>query len=467
MKISKATQSEPTILRTRALAAAIALALLAGAASAADLGRTNPSIPEALQRDYWESFEPRGPRAASVARPPESGVRYFKVGKITSDDPDALGALPSLQENTEVNLDQLARELFLYNRNPSHRATLFFDPVDEGGNVRVEVTRTRAYGAAIFANNSGSENELGRSRTGVSVWHDDLYGARLSYTVLTSPLHAQKMNQRSLTVSAPLPSTGDEFTYSWSDGYIALGSALDAFQIVGKTKSSSACYNRYFNQSLYGYSRASLCLDNKLSDNVVLFSGTDVGNRVKTTPLTLSVSHDSARYGFIARLSKNLPGYGDGSRDAYLASRYLASDKWTSWWAQGYLRDTYYQAELEMGGSPNSLVPLEQFGIGGARSIRGMDEKAIQGDKVMRLSLDALYPMGDNWQAKVFTDLGEVRKNNLLAGEKATQRAWGMGVGLSYTDKQLAVTTSWARAYSDVAGIKRSPRLHLEANLRY
>jgi hemolysin activation/secretion protein len=101
-----------------------------------------------------------------------------------------------------------------------------------------------------------------------------------------------------------------------------------------------------------------------------------------------------------------------------------------------------FQLRLAMNGqwTQDMLVPGEQFGVGGADSVRGFLEREISDDKGYRVSAEVYSPdfggktgiSGARLRGLVFFDAGHVSRNEPAPSETFSQGIASYGVGLRF-----------------------------------
>jgi len=128
------------------------------------------------------------------------------------------------------------------------------------------------------------------------------------------------------------------------------------------------------------------------------------------------------------------------------------------------------------------LLPSEELGLGGWQTVRGYDERVINGDKGWFASTELRTPpislvsplvrwvsgankkngfrMNDQFQALVFFDVGYTRLNNVQEGELESQRLASWGVGCRYTiNPYLAFRFDYGFQMHDSGASKVTPDL--------
>ena len=90
------------------------------------------------------------------------------------------------------------------------------------------------------------------------------------------------------------------------------------------------------------------------------------------------------------------------------------------------------------------LVPSNEFGLGGALSVRGYDERIVNGDDGVSGQLELRTPprhlldqIPDSTQALIFLDAGRAWQHNLLPGETDNTLS-SVGPGLRMTNSSRA-----------------------------
>ncbi|GBG14347.1 uncharacterized protein NMK_1946 [Novimethylophilus kurashikiensis] len=86
--------------------------------------------------------------------------------------------------------------------------------------------------------------------------------------------------------------------------------------------------------------------------------------------------------------------------------------------------------------TPNALPAGEQFGLGGASSVRGYSERAVAQDSGYSATAEISHalPVGPRWVGRVFADIGEGYRNKALPGEVSHDKLASVGAGVTYGD---------------------------------
>ncbi len=139
--------------------------------------------------------------------------------------------------------------------------------------------------------------------------------------------------------------------------------------------------------------------------------------------------------------------------------------KFFSWRGQGqWLRqlapDSLFLIKGDVQISGDSLVPLEQFGLGGQLSVRGYRQDALLSDSGALLSAEFRLPilrakkLGGVLQLTPFLDIGTAW--NVDGNNPTTNTLVGTGLGLLWKQSNFSVRVDWGIPLVKLEGEKRS-----------
>jgi hemolysin activation/secretion protein len=125
----------------------------------------------------------------------------------------------------------------------------------------------------------------------------------------------------------------------------------------------------------------------------------------------------------------------------------------------------------------DALPSGDQFGIGGASSVRGYEERALSNDSGVTATLETYTPEvaqhfgwnGISLRGLLFGDYGRVTRNLALPGEMQQAELAGAGMGMRLDiGKTASVKLDVARAIRDGGGAKEGDvRAHVVATVSY
>ena len=128
--------------------------------------------------------------------------------------------------------------------------------------------------------------------------------------------------------------------------------------------------------------------------------------------------------------------------------------------------------------SPDALISGEQFGLGGANSVRGVGERPLAGDSGVLLSTEITTPeLVPGLRALGFIDSGWLSNRNPNGNPKpATDSLSSAGVGLRYSLPSITMSADFGRViggstlpYVPGSGIPQAgdQKLHLNLSAKF
>lgn len=372
-------------------------------------------------------------------------IRPGKVrvtGNAAYSEANIRSQLPALQDNTLPNQGDLSRQLFLANDNPSRNIQINFAPGNEPGMMDVElaVRELNPLRYGITLDTTGNQ-QTGYYRLGGIIHHSNLWDkshlAALSF--VTSPEKSDQVQQLGLFYQVPLANMGDSVTVSASHSSVNNGLVAGAFDISGQGESVGVHYQRNLARDFFNKHVLDAGFDYRAYKNTINFFGINLGVDVDERPLSLAYqfSHSDAALEWGAGIGYvgNLTGGSRNDNATYAASRVGASANWdllrfnaNAKWRMP--SDWIVSAILDGQASDKPLIAGEQYGIGGARSVRGYEEREITGDSGERLSVEVSTPrIAEAHRFVAFVDNASMRRNNPQVGELASKNITGYGIG--------------------------------------
>jgi hemolysin activation/secretion protein len=382
-------------------------------------------------------------------------------------------SLPTLRKGKVPNLLDIDTNTVLFNENPAQTVKVVFQPGPKNGTVdalvRIDDQPKSRWNANL--NNTGRPN-TGLYRAAINfqnanlTGHDDVLGLRAQ----ASPSRLQDTLSFGAMYKRPIYSqlSALEFSANYSDSKnISSSTAAGDLTMSGKGMSVGTKYHWYLPRVGEGKRQVSLGWDfQKFLNDCSLgeFGSAGCGTAaasVQTQPLSIAYSIQSlGEYSGNISFSKNAFATGaDGSASAFESVRPGANPSYS------ILRGSYTATVLQPDGSsvtwrmaaqatPDGLVPGEQFGLGGASTVRGYQEREVVGDQGFNASLEWNFRSKtvDEWlrtnvqssrtinatfavfadYGQVSNQLGTVCQNNSIA---CSLGSVGVGVVLSSSNK--------------------------------
>ncbi|SFU77101.1 ShlB/FhaC/HecB family hemolysin secretion/activation protein [Pseudoduganella namucuonensis] len=418
-----------------------------------------------------------------------------KIGRVNVkgnqhfDEANVRRALPDLREGITPDLRQVSAGLRLANDNPARKIALKLQSSDTDGEVDagLEVTDENPWKAMLNADNTGTDS-TGKTHLGFILQHANLWGldhvATLQYT--TTAEKPGRVKVYGVGYHIPLYGLGDAIdlfgSYSNVDSGTITAGVFD-LAVSGKGAVYGARYTHNLPKSGNIDSRVVYGVDYKAFKNSVVLLGQELGNDVTVHPLSvnyvLNWSQGVTEAGASATLLYNISGGSRGGQDDFTRARVGAKAGYSALRLSGSYGRTLpkdWQLRLIANAqySPDALIPGEQFGAGGAGSVRGFGEREISNDSGVGANAELYTPNlcgGGNWQCRAlaFYDTAYVKRNHALAGELTSTSIGSVGLGLrlllsTYINLQLDYGHV---VHAGATGRDGANRLHVRLGLSY
>lgn len=403
-----------------------------------------------------------------------AGNRHFVEANV-------LRSLPSLRPGATPNLRDLARNQAHVNDHPAKRVQVNLrqgkapDTVD--ADVRVEDSDPLHFFGSL--NNSGSGTS-GRWRLGLGASHANLFDRDHAVTATwsTSPGHTSEIQQYGIHYRAPFYGLGGTLSAYYTRSDSNSGTVAEFFQVSGRGQFAGLRWTQRFAPIGAWSHAADVGLEDRLFDNNVTFNGAPIGVDVRSRPLLLRHEGQLAGAGYqvghALELAHNLRGGRANSAAAYAGNRAGGERDWNAirltlqaatdfsgWVASARLRGQW---------TGDALVAGEQFGLGGAQGLRGLEEREGTGDRGHLATLELTTPqLAEGLRALAFMDTGRAHLRAAGGAAAATAHATSFGVGVRWQwRRQLSVSMDWARVASAGGGLRTGDgRLHASLALRF
>jgi hemolysin activation/secretion protein len=424
-----------------------------------------------------------------VALPPQAlgeGVTLevvrFTIGRVSIEGLKALdeanirASMPELKEGESPNFRTLAVQTAIANDNQGKQVqvTLSESDVPDRIDAVVKVQETKPWALAVALSNAGS-SATGRDRLTVAGSHHNLFNRDHQFTgaYTTAPSRASDVQQIGLSYQVPFYALGGTLGASYTHSDVV--GDFGAFNSRGAGRTWGVNYTHHLPPEGGYRAFLGLSLEDKVF-NAAEVAGLTVGQRKRSRPIALSYSarreSDASYWSYRNELAFNTGGGSGNSASAYASenqpgSNRIDSNRWRALRGSGQ-----YTASLEQGWfwglrgqwqwSPDALISGEQFGVGGASTVRGMGERVLSSDSGGLLSLEITSaPLAPGLRLSGFVDaawLSNRRPNG--SNRLASDRVASAGFGLRYALPKVQLQLGWARVMS---GSTLSPAFNSEA----
>lgn len=476
-----------TLLPAETAQAAVA-GFLGGDRNISDLDKASEALKQAFVDAGYPVVQVYAPEQTVTSGQIKLRVIEGKVSKVTVagneayDEANIRASLPPLQEGAAPNAAQIVSAIVLANENPAKQVAVNFQSGSNSGDVDavINVTEDRVEKFTINYDNSGTE-ATGFNRLGVTYQNANIGNLdhMLTVGINTTLEHLWPLHRDiNLIAGYRIPfyeyGLSLDLIGSYSDSRTTTGMPGGGGELIFTGRGTYAGVR--LNQALpsVGELRHKVVygIDYKDFANKCDTGGTATDcNTVTARPVSIAYVAQMATQEFQAGLNLsynfNFAGGMHGSQDHYEAARSDAPRHWDAWRGSAFVavplpEDFIFRASASFQEASKKLVPSEQFGIGGASSVRGYAERAVAGDHGFVANLELYSPdfgsfLDENIKARglVFLDHGSVR-NNEDSAMPVDLKSIGLGLRLNY-GKDLSFKADVGFSLSEAAERNGSP----------
>lgn len=420
------------------------------------------------------------------------------TGQQQFSEDNVRASLPALETGTTPNLKRIDAQIQIANENPSKKVQVLLQPGQRSGEAqaRVSVTERPVQQGLVALDNTGNSN-TGRLRASLGWQHANVAGRDhvLSAQFMFSPDEPRSV--RVLSAAYRVPFYAQQMVVdayaAWSDvdGGVTATVAGD-LQFTGEGRLFGVRAGRYLARMGEWDQRVSLGLDQRDYRNSCEIAGLPpgacgpAGESVSVQPLWAEYTVQRSLplpFGASVSLHHNLQlGGGHADDERFEAVRPGAKPRYTSvrlaafgalpvgesWQLQG-------RANVQL--TDDALVPSEQFGIGGAATVRGYSERELAGDRGASASLELVGPdlaedlgMAGSLRLSAFADAGAVhnRLDTPCRDTRSRCSIASMGAGARLTAGRFGARLHVAQALKDAVRTERSDiRGHFSLSYAY
>jgi hemolysin activation/secretion protein len=409
----------------------------------------------------------------------EFSIVNFKVDDIETSSTtyfshqNVIDSIPLLKSNESPNTQRLAQQIKVANHHNNKDISVVFKQSKKPDKIdaSIDINESKPYQLALLANNTGSK-DTGKARTTIALQHTNLFdldhSANFSYT--TSPNHTSDVSQYGLSYALPLYNQSSWLStyYAYSDvdsGQVTVtGGSLD---VSGSGEMFGIHYLHYF-QPIKSYEHdIDIGFDNRLFTNTANLSIEnnnigDISPDIRSTPITIAykgnITINDTYIGHHLVWSKNL-GLGSlNDASAYQEMAFSTGQSLDEQWqviryglfANKSINGWLARASLKGQYADEALISGEQFGLGGAYSIRGYEEREISSDIGNSINIEIYTPKWKNTNLLAFYDYGSSKNHDALPAIKNDWILSSVGVGLRWQyETQIQASLDLAHTLRD------------------
>ncbi len=435
-----------------------------------------------------------------LARIEVSGNAHFSTANI-------LASLPGLKTGETPRVREIDEQIQLANESPVKSVQVLLKPGEAPGAIDADVSvRERPTQRVNLKLDNTGNASTGRWRSALGWMDGDFLGRDqiLGLELQLAPEHPSELVVASASLRVPLYEHSMAFDAyaAWYD--VTAGTTATAagdLDFAGRGHIVGARLSKYLPRIGNADQRLMLGLEDRVYDNSCSIAGLpegacgSAGASVEVQPLTVQYFGQNAsgtggqltqNWGLAASLNLGLAGsradaasvqaVRPGARHHYtvLRGNYGGLYTFTNGTGQESLGSLNLRAAAQY--TSDALVPGEQFGLGGASSVRGYAEREISGDRGLQATLEymspALFatvsPALAQLRAVAFADAGwaQNRLDTPCAPGRTLCKLASLGAGLRFAHQDFQARLDWGHALRSGSTTRRGDdRVHVSVSL--
>lgn len=394
-------------------------------------------------------------------------------------------SLPHFVEGGVLNTTDLSVDIRIANESPSKKATPRLQVGDEAQMIDalVQIADEKSWSAGAVLDNSGVDLP-GRTHVTAQYQNSNLFGLDhvLSLQYTTSTEHPSDIKVYGAGYHVPLYANGDslDFYGSYSDvnaGSISVG-VVD-FAVSGAGTVFGARFTHTLPQLDTYNSQLVAGIDRKAFRNIMNTEDRQLGGDVTVDPLSVSYTGQwvlaSGNANIYLTTVHNVPGGSQGGDANFVAARAGAKPNYSLVRYGGGLtrtlpREWLVRVAVNGQATHDALIPGEQFGVGGAASVRGLQERELINDAGIAATAEIYTPdlcaslprKSTHCNVLGFVDDGYLSRNEALSGEVSHDSVSSAGLGLRLTQgRTLSLQMDYGQVFNTSDSLlKGNRRLH-------
>lgn len=441
-----------TVVPTREIEAAV-YDFLGPDRDAADVEKARAALENLYQKRGYPTVTVQIPRqaAGSIVRiaVTERRIERVRVTHARYFEPDAVrqGA-PSLAPGTVPNVNAVQRDMLALNRRPGLAVTPELRPGQEPDTMDVDLHVTDEFPlhGSLELNNRSTADTTPLRLVG-SIGYDNLWqrGDSIGLFFQVAAENTADALVYSATYTFRIPGTSLSLVASYlkSDSNVV---AVGGTDVIGKGQIAGLRLMVPLPGGGGLTHNLAVGVDYKDFAQVLTLSGE--GNRVPLTYVPITIAYNAtwtdekSHTELTAAAVMGTPGFGS-STASFNENRAFASPGFM--YLRGAISHTrdlpwgmQFWARLQGQGTTDSLVPNEQFAVGGADTVRGYLEAEVLGDNAGALQIElrspsfatAISPRVNELRVHIFADAGATSLNQPLPDQRRTYGLSSIGFGV-------------------------------------
>jgi hemolysin activation/secretion protein len=451
-----------------------------------------------------KAFHARGYKLISIALKEQElnhGVVHLTVvptriaqvvvtGNTTFNEHNIRRSLPALRTGETPDMDALSSSLKFANEHPAKKITMKLKSGDNPNEVdaMLDVAEDNPWKLTVSLDNAG-QKQTGETNVSVALAHSNLWGldhlASVQYATT-----AEKPKQISVyggSYHIPFYDSRNSLDFYGNYSDVDSGTVVSGllnFGITGKGTIFGTRYNMRLSDNKDSEAKLVLGLDVKKFKSAVLVSGFDLGGEIVVRPLSINYLNQwtaiNGLMSFSLTASQNIGGANNGKQEDFSKARIGAKAnfgvlRYALSYSRAFDSDMQIRAVINGQYASGALIPGEQFGAGGASSVRGFSERVISNDIGTLLNAELYSPnfCKENiaWTCRMlgFYDAAHAKRNKALPGEVESEVISSIGVGWRFSfGSNAAFQIDYGHVLKENKfASKEKNRLHARVNFSY
>ncbi|MEX2482254.1 MAG: ShlB/FhaC/HecB family hemolysin secretion/activation protein, partial [Gammaproteobacteria bacterium] len=401
-------------------------------------------------------------------------------------------SLPGLVAGSTPDIRRTSRALHVANQHPAKQLKLNFrasEAEPDAIDAVVAVVDDKPWAVFAGLNNIGNEATgdlrltVGGQYSNVT-GHDDVFTG--SFT--TAPDNADDVQQYGAFYQVPVYALSGWLTAFYVKSDVDVGNVQNLFDISG----SGDFIGINFKHDLIGIGRyrhsLSVGLQDRLFDTAIASAVTGLpfptlSTQVRTRPWTLrydgGYNWTATSLDFYVDFTQNLSFGGHNRESSYRAVRAPADPSWYVMRFGSLVTQRLPKAFLAVGKltgqwTRDALIPGEQLGFGGDRSVRGFEQRTIAADRGLQLNVEIWTPpIPELYGVRFLTFFDAAHKVlvDALPGQKPNDTISSVGVGARWQWRdQLVATLDYGSPIASAGGEAAdsgTSKVHFNLEYRY
>jgi hemolysin activation/secretion protein len=421
-----------------------------------DVQRALVAVERAYAQAGWHAVQVQLPEQELERGEIHFRIREARLGRVSVeglrhvDEANVRASLPALVSGVAPSIPEIGRGLRLANESPAKRTAVLLssDPEQARVDAVVRVIDEPPVRRSVTVDATGTP-DTGRPRLGLGYRHANVAGRDQVLRLHAVGGEGARIVAASLRV--PLYGLGDALELVAGDANVAAGRAGELLEVTGAGTFYGLRYVRNLRAGSGYEDQLVIAWDDRAYDATPAAT---------VRPLSLAYQGRMRRRDGDSRLRAGV-------------WRNASSPEYVLWrWSFDHDQALNGGWRLRLGASGQAtrdrLVPGERFGLGGAESVRGFEERALTGDRGYRGTLELQTP-DFGATALAFFDWGALRRAQPAPGASVAPGVSSAGLGLRVRrNERLSLRLDWAWVLDPGAARERGDsRVHASLSFAF